>query len=48
MSPPPDLGSTIIAAWRTNCLVNAHLIEQLPTAVWEGSIRASHPGAPSA
>jgi uncharacterized damage-inducible protein DinB len=38
----PDLRPTILAAWRTNSLVTAHLVEQLPPVVWEASI----PGEP--
>lgn len=37
MAPIPDLRPTILAAWRTNSLVTAHLVEQLPTVVWEAS-----------
>jgi uncharacterized damage-inducible protein DinB len=42
MAPIPDLRPTILAAWRTNSLVTAHLVEQLPTVVWDASI----PGEP--
>lgn len=42
MAPIPDLRPTILAAWPTNSLVTAHLVEQLPTVVWEASI----PGEP--
>ena len=42
MAPVPDLRPTILAAWRTNSLVTAHLVEQLPTVVWNASI----PGEP--
>jgi uncharacterized damage-inducible protein DinB len=34
----PDLRPTILGAWRTNSLVTAHLVEQLPTALWDESI----------
>ena len=36
------VGSTVLAAWRTNSLVTAHLVEQLPAALWDASI----PGVP--
>lgn len=42
MTPIPDLRPTILGAWRTNCLVTAHFVEQLPTALWDSAI----PGAP--
>jgi uncharacterized damage-inducible protein DinB len=42
MAPIPDLRPTILAAWRTNSLVTAHLVEQLPTVIWNASI----PGEP--
>jgi uncharacterized damage-inducible protein DinB len=42
MASIPDLRPTILAAWRTNSLVTAHLVEQLPTVVWNASI----PGEP--
>jgi uncharacterized damage-inducible protein DinB len=38
MTPVPDLRPTILAAWRTNSLVTAHLVEQLPTVLWDASI----------
>jgi len=38
MTGPPDLGRTILAAWRTNCLVTTHFVAELPTVVWEASI----------
>src|SRR5438105_14735877 len=38
MAPVSDLRPTILAAWRTNSLVTAHLVEQLPTVVWNASI----------
>jgi uncharacterized damage-inducible protein DinB len=34
----PDLRPTILGAWRTSSLVTAHLVEQLPTALWDESI----------
>ena len=42
MAPIPDLRPTVLAAWRTNSLVTAHLVEQLPTVLWNASI----PGEP--
>jgi uncharacterized damage-inducible protein DinB len=42
MAPMPDLGPTVLAAWRTNSLVTAHLVEQLPAVLWDASI----PGIP--
>ena len=42
MAPIPDLRPTVLAAWRTNSLVTAHLVEQLPGALWDASI----PGVP--
>ena len=42
MGPIPDLGPTVLAAWRTNSLVTAHLVEQLPAVLWDASI----PGIP--
>jgi uncharacterized damage-inducible protein DinB len=38
----PDLRETLLAAWRTNSLVTAHLVEHLPAALWEASV----PGVP--
>ena len=38
----PDLRETLLAAWRTNCLVTAHLVEHLPETLWEASV----PGVP--
>lgn len=40
--PIPDLRATLIAAWRTNSLVTARLIEQLPPVLWSAAV----PGAP--
>jgi len=40
--PPPDLRATLIAAWRTNNRVTVHLIERLPTALWDIAV----PGVP--
>jgi len=42
LPPPPDLRSTLIAAWRTNNRVTVHLIERLPTALWDIAV----PGVP--
>jgi uncharacterized damage-inducible protein DinB len=42
MMPTPDLGPTLLAAWRTNCRVTAYLIEQLPAALWSAPV----PGMP--
>lgn len=42
MPPIPDLRPTVLAAWRTNCLVTAHLVEQLPAALWDAAV----PGIP--
>jgi uncharacterized damage-inducible protein DinB len=36
--PTADLGPSIVAAWRTNCQVNALLVEQLPREIWEAAI----------
>ncbi len=38
MAPLPDLRPTVLAAWRTNSLVTARLVEQLSTALWNASI----------
>ena len=37
MPPIPDLPPTIIAAWRTNGLVTARLVEQLPAELWDAA-----------
>jgi hypothetical protein len=42
MSQPPNLGVTLIDAWRTNSRVTAYLVEHLPAALWEAAV----PGAP--
>ena len=42
MPPPPDLRSTLLSAWRTNNRVTVHLIQHLPTELWDLAI----PGAP--
>ena len=38
MAPIPDLRSTVLGAWRTNCLVTARLVEQLPNGLWDESV----------
>ena len=35
MPPLPDLRATLIAAWRTNNRITVHLIQGLPTGVWD-------------
>jgi uncharacterized damage-inducible protein DinB len=42
MSPIPDLRSTLLASWRTNCRVTAFLVEHLPAELWDATV----PGAP--
>ena len=42
METVPDLRQTILGAWRTNSLVTSHLVERIPTALWNASI----PGEP--
>lgn len=42
MAASADLGATLLASWRTNSRVTAYLVEQLPAALWDGSV----PGAP--
>ena len=42
MTPPSDLGATLLSAWRTNNRVTAYLVEHLPTALWDVHV----PGAP--
>lgn len=52
--PAADLRSTILAAWRTNCLVTAGLIEGLPARLWDAAMpgiaeaHGPHDGGPSA
>ncbi len=36
--PEADLQSSVLGAWRTNCLVTAGLIEGLPAKLWDASI----------
>ena len=38
MATIPDLGPTILGAWRTNSLVTSHFVEQIPTVLWNSSI----------
>lgn len=42
MAPVPDLRPTVLAAWRTNSLVTARFVEQLPAVLWDAPI----PGVP--
>jgi uncharacterized damage-inducible protein DinB len=35
MSPPPDLRTTVLAAWRTNNRVTISLIQHLPPELWD-------------
>jgi len=39
--PPPDLRATLLAAWRTNNRITVHLIEGLPTALWDITVPGS-------
>lgn len=38
MSATPDLRATILGAWRTNSLVTANLVEQLPMVLWNAAL----------
>jgi uncharacterized damage-inducible protein DinB len=38
MPPLLDLRPTVFGAWRTNCLVTARFVEELPAALWEASL----------
>src|SRR5437868_14556300 len=38
MATIPDLGPINLGAWRTNCLVTSHFVEQIPTVLWNASI----------
>src|SRR5260221_12343732 len=40
--PTPDLGTTLLGAWRTTSRVTAFLVEQMPAALWHVRV----PGAP--
>jgi uncharacterized damage-inducible protein DinB len=40
--PPPDLRTTIVAAWRTNNRVTTELVRQLPSGLWSAEV----PGTP--
>ena len=42
LPPPPDLRSTLLAAWKTNNRVTVSLVAHLPVALWEVAV----PGAP--
>jgi len=42
LEPTPDLGPTLLAAWRTNCRVTSYLIEHLPATLWGAPV----PGVP--
>jgi uncharacterized damage-inducible protein DinB len=42
LPPPPDLPSTLLAAWRTNNRVTVALVGQLPAALWDVVV----PGSP--
>lgn len=42
MASPPNLGDTILAAWRTNSRVTLFLFEHLPSDLWDITV----PGAP--
>lgn len=42
LPPLPDLGPTLIAAWRTNNRVTVDLVRHLPTGLWDSAV----PGTP--
>lgn len=42
MVPEPDVGASVLAAWRTNNRVTMQLIESLPSDLWELQV----PGVP--
>jgi uncharacterized damage-inducible protein DinB len=42
MTPLPDPGATVVAAWRTTSRVTSYLVEHIPEALWDLPI----PGAP--
>lgn len=42
MHPPPDLGASLLSAWRTNNRVTIELVENLPPEIWGAAI----PGVP--
>jgi uncharacterized damage-inducible protein DinB len=42
MTPPTDLASSVLTAWRTNSRVTAYLVERVPAALWDAPI----PGTP--
>ena len=43
MAAPADLGTSLLASWRTSARVTSYLIEQLPASVWDEPL----PGAPA-
>ena len=38
MPPAPDLGESILAAWRTNNRVTIELIQELPPGLWSSTV----------
>jgi len=38
MPPIPDLAPSVVAAWRTNRLVTARFVEELPVVLWDESV----------
>ena len=42
LPPQPDLGASLVTAWRTNNQVTTQLIQRLPPALWDFPV----PGAP--
>lgn len=38
----PDLRASLLAAWRTNNNVTIHLVQGLPTALWDVTVPGSH------
>jgi uncharacterized damage-inducible protein DinB len=41
MSAAPDLGRSVLTAWRTNCRVTAWLVERLPAPLWNAPVPES-------
>ena len=41
LPPAPDLRATLIAAWRTNNRITVHLIQGLPSALWNITVPGS-------
>jgi uncharacterized damage-inducible protein DinB len=39
---PPDLPTTLLAAWRTNNRVTVELIQRLPNALWDVAVPGEH------